>query len=901
MIANISNQNFGWSVACDNVWAAVGNPNPFRYNPLTSSISATGSVEIYKYNINTDVHDVKTILYRPLSSVEQLILSTEGPNSASIGPSGSTGPYYYLQTEYTGSIPYTANENLLVDVNQYHTSSEDGYGYAIDIRNTILAVGNPYYTDTFTFTSSSFVFTGSGYIDLFDLSVLDVDPYANRIPPTIIGSSSFNGYIIINVNVPAYQNYSFVLFQTNTLLPNSNWSNVAIGSTSNSGGDISIPTYYTTSSIMGLALRAVGIIGTNPYLTTINNVTNTTSSFGYSVSLNDEWLAVGSPYESSSLGAVFMFRKQNNNNLSWSFFQTLLTPSNIGKNDNFGSCVSLNKATSSFSWSMVVGSSKPSSSKAYVYEFNGTKWNNTFTLNSNSSSVYPLPFSDTLPIVENYPNTHDSFGRSVSMFGSSVMVGAPYDRIIYEYVSSSLYQQGAVYFFERCVNANYGYYLARKSYGNENIINNNELGWSVSVYDQYAIAGVPKINALSSSICYLRGSLFQENYCDDNDENSLCGQYVLYNKTTGSIPNSSNVDWDITNVYQIKKRLLSPYRVFGWDSSISAQFIIVGAPMLISGSTTLMDLSNLTGSFTGSVEDIDDLTGKAYIYNLKNLREQFYVGNIFYRNGKVVIMTSGSNFEGLQLNDVVTDEYQYEMNFQSKQTIFEKQVVCNVQPGEFNVSTNPTSVVLPQSNFDINKNGQFDFQDADVLLRYMAYKSTQPTGQPSADWTSSIIDTTTNEELSVYSMYSSSWSGTDSLFSSSYSTIDSNLYNNLDFNNDNKINYNDMYILWKYFIYRLTQKNYNSYITQNSQNKYLSDILDYMNSNTLRGQSPQINQNFLDYSTLIKNDPTGSYLTPTVTSIGLYDGTDLIAIAKLGSPIKITPDFPINFIVKIDF
>ena len=57
------------------------------------------------------------------------------------------------------------------------------------------------------------------------------------------------------------------------------------------------------------------------------------------------------------------------------------------------------------------------------------------------------------------------------------------------------------------------------------------MGWSVSVYDQYAIAGVPKINALSSSICYLRGSLFQENYCDDNDENALCGQYVLYNKT----------------------------------------------------------------------------------------------------------------------------------------------------------------------------------------------------------------------------------------------------------------------------------------------------------------------------------------------------------------------------------
>ena len=74
-----------------------------------------------------------------------------------------------------------------------------------------------------------------------------------------------------------------------------------------------------------------------------------------------------------------------------------------------------------------------------------------------------------------------------------------------------------------------------------------------------------------------------------------------------------------------------------------------------------------------------------------------------------------------------------------------------------------------------------------------------------------------------------------------------------------------------------------------------------MNTQTLRGVPPQINQNFLDYPILSKQDPTGSYLAPYVTTVGLYDGTDLVCVAKLGSPIKITPDFPINFIVKIDF
>jgi len=899
MIANIYNQNFGWSVACDGYWAAVGNPSLFRYDPMTSSLTRTDSVEVYKYNINSDIHDYKTTLFRPLTPSELILLTTEYNNPF------PTGPTDYIQTEYTGSIPYTADLDLSVDTGLYYTASEDGYGLSLDLRNTLLAIGNPYFTSTFTFITESFVFTGSGYVDLFDVSVLDIDPYAKRIPPTITSyfSSSLNGPVTVQANVPSVQNYSFVLLQSLDLLtPGANWINVSIASTSNSGGNVNIQTFYTNTDLVNLSLRTVGIVGTNPYLTTIYNPNPViTSSFGYSVSLNDEWLAVGSPLESGSMGAVFMFRKLDENNLSWSFFQTLPLPSDIDVDDDFGASIGMNKASSSFSWSMVVGSLKSSESRAYIYEFDGTEWNNTFTLYPDSGSIYPLPFYPTFPIVLNYPNVNDSFGHSVSMYGNTVMVGAPTDRTIQEYENDSLsYTQGSVYFFERCANANYGYYLARKSYGNEKIINNNMLGWSVSVYDQYAVAGVPKINALSSSICYLRGSLFQKWFCGDSPDALLNGQFILYNKNTGSIPDTTNIDWDISNIYQVKKQFLSPYRVYGWDANISNQFIIIGSPMLISGSNTIMDLSPFTGSFTGSVDVIGDLSGKSYIYNLKNLRPNFYVGNVFYRNGKMVIMTSGSNFEGLQLSNTV-NEYDYDIEFTSSQTIFEKQVVCPVDIGEFNVSTNPTAIIFPNAEFDINQNGKFDFQDADVLLRYMAYKNTEVTGQPNTDWSSSIVDTTTNEEPAVFKMYSSFWVGTDNLFASSYSTINNTMYGDLDFNNDNKIDNNDMYILWKYFIYRLTQKNYNLYITPNSQNKFLANILDYMNSKTLRGQPPMINPTFLEYESLVKQDPTGSYLAPTVTSIGLYDGCDLVAIAKLGSPIKITPDFPINFVVKIDF
>ena len=459
----------------------------------------------------------------------------------------------------------------------------------------------------FTFITESLFYTGSGYVDLFDVSTLDIDPYAKRIQPTIIGSSSLNGFIIIQANVPAKQNYTFVMFQTmNLSIPGSDWQNISISPTSDSGGNVIIYTTYTT--LAGLATRVIGIIGTNPYLTTLYNPNPVvTSSFGYSVSVNDEWLAVGSPQESGSRGCVFVYRKSGGNNLSWSLFQSLHLPFNIGPGDHFGSDIGLNKASSSFSWSMVVGSSKPSQSRAYIYEFNGTNWNNIFTLSPNSSSIYPLPFYPTLPIVSNYGNIYDSFGYAVSMYGNTVMVGAPTDRTIQEYYSGSLYTQGSVYFFERCANVNYGYYLARKSYGNEKIINNNMLGWSVGVYDKYAVAGVPKVNALSSSICYLRGSLFQQWFCDDSVDATLNGQFVLYNKTTGSIPDTTDVDWGITNVYQVKKQYLSPYRVYGWDTDICNQFIMVGSPMLISGSNIIMDLNSTTGSFTGSNNNIGDL------------------------------------------------------------------------------------------------------------------------------------------------------------------------------------------------------------------------------------------------------------------------------------------------------
>ena len=48
-------------------------------------------------------------------------------------------------------------------------------------------------------------------------------------------------------------------------------------------------------------------------------------------------------------------------------------------------------------------------------------------------------------------------------------------------------------------------------------------------------------------------------------------------------------------------------------------------------------------------------------------------------------------------------------------------------------------------------------------------------------------------------------------------------------------------------------------------------------------------------------DSTGSFLTPFITTIGLYDDNcDLVAVAKLPQPIKSERDLPVNFIVRFD-
>ena len=76
-----------------------------------------------------------------------------------------------------------------------------------------------------------------------------------------------------------------------------------------------------------------------------------------------------------------------------------------------------------------------------------------------------------------------------------------------------------------------------------------------------------------------------------------------------------------------------------------------------------------------------------------------------------------------------------------------------------------------------------------------------------------------------------------------------------------------------------------------------------MKDQSLKNNGIEIRPDFERYTDLEKIVNDGKNLEsqhPYATTIGLYSGLELVAVAKLGKPTKITPSYPINFLIKYD-
>ena len=102
----------------------------------------------------------------------------------------------------------------------------------------------------------------------------------------------------------------------------------------------------------------------------------------------------------------------------------------------------------------------------------------------------------------------------------------------------------------------------------------------------------------------------------------------------------------------------------------------------------------------------------------------------------------------------------------------------------------------------------------------------------------------------------------------------------------------------------LDTDSYQRLINPFSTRKTLSDGVAYLTTLTSKYANtdgvPTQKSVFSEYGYSSSLDVTGSYLAPYVTTIGLYSGTDLVAVAKLSSPVKNSGEYPLNFLIKWD-
>jgi hypothetical protein len=579
------------------------------------------------------------------------------------------------------------------------------------------------------------------------------------------------------------------------------------------------------------------------------------------------------------------------------------TISAVTSGNNFGSLVRIDKSGSNAI--LISETSSLANPNVYLFESASGGWSLTHTFSSITGSQY-VPF-DSINSYGYVKNSYDQFGNDIQINGNTIVIGAPYDASYYEYSGSNTqYNRGAAYIYNRkdcpvnTANAS-GIYaddgqvywdLIKKYIGDQYTIKSNRLGCSVDVFNDKIIVGcISSSNALATKATV--SSSISQSY---DDTHVINGQYILFEKTGSTVT-------PVTYDYK-KKAIGYPYMSYGYDVAISDRSIAIGSPYIINDFT-----SSNTFVVSPSVAQVDllNMRGHAYISTLSSLRTDYHVGNVFYKNGDIVLSNTGSQFENIfETRD--TGEYQYDLTYKSKYTLNEKSVICVVESGEFNVPTNPTALISSRPSFDLFGNGQFDFRDLNLILLYIIDVNTPGSPNFAADstfWDEYVIENAT--ERSLFEYYTTYYEYGQYTLKQQYSIYQSTLVQKemeFDFDGDGRVTINDAKILWKFFIGALNIENYNNLINPFSTRVNLSDVVSYITSKTSKYPDtngiPTIKSTFLDYQESASLDITGSYLAPYITTIGLYSGSDLVAVAKLSSPIKNSGEYPLNFLVKWD-
>ena len=624
------------------------------------------------------------------------------------------------------------------------------------------------------------------------------------------------------------------------------------------------------------------------------------NTFGNTVSVNDEYIVVGA--NGSGDGKVYIYSYTTGSS-SVNITGPVKQIDAVRSGKNFGSIVKINKSENN----SILISESPSveNPQVYLYDSSSVGWTLTHTFYSITGST-ELPF-DNVTAYDYVKNSYDGFGSDIQINSDTIVIGAPYDASYYEYSGSTTqYNKGAAYIYNRTdcptdyTNSHSIYAQGGQIYwdlqikydGDVNTIKNNKLGCSVDVFGDKILIGCVSYDIPNTTKSDVSSSISQSY----DDTGVILGQFELFEKS-GS---------DVTPLtYDYKKKSIGyPYMSYGYDVSISDKAIFIGSPYIISDFTST---NSFVVSPTVEQSTLTNMKGHVFISTLDSMRTNFHAGNVFYRNGEIVLSNTGSQFSEM-LRTVDTNEYKYDISYQGHYTINEKSIICTINPGEFNVSTNPTALNVKDPDFDLHGDGEFDFRDINLILLYIVDINTPGSPNFSTDdtfWDDYVIETET--ERSLFEYYKEKYGYQQYTLKTEYTEYYSKLVSiasGFDFDGDGKITINDAKILWKYFVKGLNFESYQRLINPLSTRKTLTDINAYVTSKTSKYADtdgfPLIKDEFLHYNESSSMDVTGSYLAPYITTIGLYNNTDLVAVAKLSFPVKNSGEYPLNFLIKWD-
>jgi hypothetical protein len=592
-----------------------------------------------------------------------------------------------------------------------------------------------------------------------------------------------------------------------------------------------------------------------------------------------------------------------------------------------------------------------------------------------SSREYAVDVSNTIA-TDKFGYSVSTSGNNIVIGCLSDKAFIPY----YGYTGSALIL-GAAYFYqygyvEECLD--YQYWLKTKTFGNRDVQVDNNFGRAVSIDGLTAVvSSLP--SKLGRHVAYSGSQYILENFSYEStgSTDNVLGRASLYN--FNQTDNTWNLSGELRrnkeagkpyNLYGYSVSVGSDYLCVGApivntfpgtckyytiNSATSAGNIVMnvrykdcaGGPVTYSysepisggansfihtvcaqtGSVNVLLGSNLKahhfcdpeylnvidyGNQTASMAS--SYSGSAFVYDMNKYSENPYIGNVFYKNGYITITNTGSNYENVLMG---SGSRGFEMTYQGSHTIFEHEYLVSVRPGEFNYSTNPTSLNQNSLLFDVNEDGVVDYKDVDLVMRYLQYKKfyseltfddnglilEQDTLQDYSWWGNDILQTESEDVLQQESPLplAANSASFNPFTRAAFDYIEKNLVstNILDIDGNGSIDLNDGYIFGLYTLNRLNPTTLKPHLTRQSTRIYVKDIEEYLNPYC--GYDPfKVASTFFDYQYSSSYDPTGSYLAPYITTVGLYANNELVAVSKLGRPIKNLIDWPVNIVVRFD-